>query len=193
MTSNQSNNPLESIWQSQSVKSVLMTPDQLRARASTFQRRIRWRNIREYVAIGIVVPWIGLSIVHFQGVLARTGCSMLVIWALFAAYFQHRYGSSRDLPTTPGLQHCLAFHRQELERQRDFARSSPWGLAPAVPGFVLAVIGFSREGKHPDNWELPLALIGSCIFLCIAIALYNKWTADRLQLEIDGLDASNVS
>jgi hypothetical protein len=182
---------LKSIWQCQSVVAVQMTPDQLRARTSQFQIRIRWRNSREYVAAALIILAFGFCFLHFQGILTRVGSVLNILYALFMTYSLRNYGSSRPVETDPGSQSCLTFHRRELERQRNLAQSWPWGIVPAIPGFVLTIVGLKLEAGHSNHWEGVLAIIGVFSALCIAVAVFNKMTADRLQREIDALESLN--
>jgi hypothetical protein len=38
------------------------------------------------------------------------------------------------------------------------------------------------------DWEIALVILGMFSVVCIAVAIFNKLTADRLKREIDALD-----
>ena len=45
-------NDPRNLWQGQEVEKVILTIDEVRRRAARFERRIHWRNVREYVVGG---------------------------------------------------------------------------------------------------------------------------------------------
>ena len=47
------------LWQTQEVEEMRISVEELRAKAAKFNGRIRWRNVREYVAALIVIVWGG--------------------------------------------------------------------------------------------------------------------------------------
>jgi hypothetical protein len=43
-------NDLGNLWQEQETEKMTITLDELKLKATRFDRRIHWRNLREYVA-----------------------------------------------------------------------------------------------------------------------------------------------
>lgn len=52
---------VKELWQSQPTEGVRMSVEQIQASAGKFQRKIQFRNIREYVAAVTVLVFAGLS------------------------------------------------------------------------------------------------------------------------------------
>lgn len=189
---------LRDTWKNQPVEPVRISLDDIRRKARTLQRRVLRRNFIEYAAGVLVVAAFGYYIVMFPAALARIG-SVLIIAATFQVLFTlHRRGSSRTLMEDAGMNTCLSFHRQELERQRDLLRGVwNWYLLPFVPGIVifhlgLFQFGMQRPGSHEHAARFA-AGIGMSLLLCLAlfaaVGALNTWVAHRLQGEIEDLDA----
>jgi hypothetical protein len=183
-----SKNRLLSIWQRQATATMDLTPQQLRQRAEKFQAHIRRRNIRDYVCASIPVVGFALCIFTAKSPLTQLGSAMMMLWGLYFIYGLNRFGSASPLPVGTDAQSCFLFHRQQLIRQRDLALSRPWGIALAIPGMVLFVLGMQLNGRHPDDWAMTIGLIGVFIFTCIAVVIDGQLIADSLQKEINALE-----
>jgi hypothetical protein len=140
MPSDPNLNDPRSLWQSQEDERMTLTLEEVRRRAARLQRRIYWRNLREYVGGVIVIAVFGASLWHFRG--WSLAPPLLLIAGMGYVLFQiHRRGSSRSLPADADLKASLDFHIRELERQRDAARTMwSWYLLPLVPGVVAAIV-----------------------------------------------------
>jgi hypothetical protein len=53
------NNRLKGVWQNQPSEGMLLPVDEIRRRARKFQKKMYWRNAREYVAALVVVVFLG--------------------------------------------------------------------------------------------------------------------------------------
>jgi len=179
---------LREIWAGQAVPALLMTPDQLRARAEQLEVSIRRRNLRDHVSFALVAAAFGFGAVALRSPLARLGCLLLVGWALLSIYWLRRFGTIAVVSSAADSQALIENQQRQLERQRDIALSWPWGIGLAMPGLVLYSIGFAL-GPRPIDWSISVALVGVFMFLFVAIVIYGKALAGRGQREIDVLKA----
>jgi small-conductance mechanosensitive channel len=179
-------------WQDQPVENIAMPLEEIRRRASKFERRIRWRNAREYAGVAIVVGVFGYYIKSVPFLLARAGSVLTIAGALYVAWQLHRRGSSETAPAGAALEDCLGFHRRELERQRDALASVwRWYLGPLVPGLAVFVAGTALAVPIPIGYRaltaaIMLAIVGVVFWL---VAKLNRSGARKLQTRIDELQA----
>ena len=50
-------NDPRNLWQGQEVEKVILTVDEVRRRSARFERRVHWRNVREYIAGVFVIAF----------------------------------------------------------------------------------------------------------------------------------------
>jgi hypothetical protein len=185
----------KSIWKNQHVEPVHVSLTELRKKAKKFERRVFWRNLREYAASVIVVAGFGFYIWKFPAPMARFGCVLVIAGVLFVVHTLHKRGSSRSLPAELTLCDCLEFHRKELERQRDLLRSVwTWYLLPLVPGLLVFLLGIyqwqmKRPGAQTRFITIHLGFTAVvCAVVFIAVGQLNQWGARKLQQKIDALN-----
>ncbi len=179
---------LREIWAGQAVPALLMTPEQLRARAEHLEASIRGRNLRDHLCFVLVAFGFGFGAVTLRGLLTRLGCLLLVGWALLSIYWLRRYGAMAVASGAADSHALIEGQQRQLERQRDIALSWPWGIGLAIPGLVLYSIGMAW-GPQPVDWSISAALVGVFMFIYIAIVIYGKALAGRWEREIDVLRA----
>ena len=178
---------LQNLWQEQPVARVPISLDELRRHSRTLERRIRWRNLREYIGAGVVILGFGRWAWIAETPLIRIGACLMVAAAVFVVYHLHRWGSAQPMPGEIGLSGCVQFLRTELERQRDLLRSVwTWYLLPPLPGLVLFNVGVARA--HPERLSNLVKVTVFTIVLAVVIGLLNSWAAGRIQRRIDALE-----
>ena len=181
---------IRNAWQTQPAEGITMSLEEIRRRASRFQRHVWWRNAREYLAIAVVDVVFGVYVQRIPTQMARVGSVMTMVGALYVAYQIHRRASSRTAPAGGALDHCLGFHRRQLERQRDALKSVwVWYLAPLVPGLAVFIAGTAIVAPIPFRYRL---LTTGIMFAVVAVVFWlvaklNKIGARRLQAKIDEL------
>ncbi len=178
---------LTAIWRGQSVTPLRMTPEQLRTRAARFESAIRRRNLRDHVSFALVAIICAWGI-FTHGLVLRVGCALIIAWALYSMVLLRRFGAMPVAPADSSAQTCAAYHRRQLERQRDIALSWPWGIGLAIPGFVLALAGIGLGARVP-HWVFPVVMTGVFLFLYVALVIHGKMLAAQWQREIDSLHA----
>jgi len=168
---NQLENPVQRLWQDQPVEGIKMSIEEIRRRAGKFERRIRFRNIREYVASLIAVGLFAYFFATSHDVISRVTFGLFIAAMLWIVVSLHWKGSATRLPGEVDTLTGLRLYRAELERQRDVVRSVWWWyLAPLVPGFIVYTIGHAVKVPNPVAW-LGLALID----LIVAGMFYVIW------------------
>jgi len=182
---------MKELWQSQSTEGVRMSVEQIQAVAGKFQRRIHWRNVREYVVAIAVVVFSGYEFFRAGDLLVRIGFGLIIAGTAYLIWHLLSEGSWRPLPEDAGLSSCIEFQRRQLVQQRGLVSSVwRWYLGPLIPGMAMLLVAFGRANpghvKYPALVVLPEAIFFAVI--CVAIAKLNANAARRLQRQIDELD-----
>jgi hypothetical protein len=183
---------LRRAWQAQAGAERRPTAEEVATMFSRLRRRTRRRNLAGLgvcALVGIVCLW-WLSLVARP--LAETGAVLTVLavavlgWQLHANRRAAAAAFSR--PASAAGATTLAFHREELTRQRDFHRG--WRLWTRlllfVPGPQLFFAGFSRE--HPEVATTILFVAIAALVLLIAAVPVNLHLARGYQRQLDELD-----
>jgi hypothetical protein len=181
-----------SVWQCQSVEHTAMPLAEIRRRARNYQRKMRFRNGLEYLAVAFIAVFFVHTVrtVHYR--LIQAGADLCFAGGLYMAWQLNRRGSARAMPSSICSTTVVGFHRAQLVRQRDLALASwSWYLGPLLPG--MAVIGIGAGLANPRHLHYAWAIVGG-YFALIAVAFrmvrrYHLRCARRLQTEIDELDA----
>jgi hypothetical protein len=178
---------IRKLWQAQNEEEVTMSLEEIRRRASRFEKTILRRNAWEYAAGVFVVLFFGWHAFSPGEIAVNVGSGLIVAGTMYVGYQLYRRGSAETLPADSALTTCLDFHRQELTRQRDLLRGIwSWYLLPLVPG-LLVFLGGSVLANPDRLWRVaPFALF--CAALFFAIGKLNQNAARELQKEIDALD-----
>jgi len=169
-----------------------MSVEQIQASAGSFQRRIQWRNAREYVAAIAVVVFFGWEFSRTPDLLARIGFGLMIAGMFYMVWALLSRGSGRALPEDAGRSSFIEFRRSELVRQRDLLSSVwRWYLGPLIPGMaVLLAMSFNHaiRGGHtfPVVFVALFAVFIAAVFA--GIARLNGRAARKLQRQIDELD-----
>ena len=80
------------IWQEQEVENMRISTDELRERARRFQRRMRWRNLREQGAVVLVVAAFGFVAVKSPALVPKVACCLIIAAAVvIGIYIQARH------------------------------------------------------------------------------------------------------
>jgi hypothetical protein len=188
---------VRSLWKNQKVEPAPISLAELRQKAQKLEKRVLWRNLREYAASAIVIACFGYYIWRFPAPMIRFGCGLVIAGTLFMAYTLHKRGAARAVPAETALRSCLDFHRRELERQRDLLRGVwRWYLLPFVPGLAVFLLGLFRWTMKLPNAPAHARVImitfgltaAGCGLVFVAVGKLNQWAARKIQREIDGLD-----
>jgi hypothetical protein len=176
---------IQSSWKSQSISTMSMTPQQMRARAAQFVTETRRRNRMDFVPFSIVAFIAGVGAFTPQSAVVRAGGVLLALWAVIGLYSVRRFhGLTAALSTEANASTCVAWYQRQLVRQRDVALSRPWGIALALPGLGLLLIGYVERGVP---WTVSVILGGVGLFLAVGAIIHGRILAGRCQQEIDSL------
>ncbi len=184
------NTSVQNLWLSQPVEGIHMSIEEIRQRSAKFERKIVWRNLREYVAsLGASILFVGFF-VRTHDIFLRIAYILFILGMAWVVVQLHRRGSARSLPSAIEAAASLQYFRAELERQRDALQDVfSWYLAPLVPGFVVMTLGYLHSMPYPKG------LIASAIVdVSVAVMFYGIWrlnlrAARCLQRKIDDLYA----
>jgi Flp pilus assembly protein TadB len=182
---------MKELWQSQPTEGVQMSMEQIRMSAGKFQRRIRSRNVREYVTSIVLVVFFIYESWRAGDLLVRIGFGLIIIGIFYLIWHMLSKGSWLPLPEDAGLSSCIEFQRRQLEQQRDLLSSVwRWYLGPLIPGLAVLLFAFGRANpghlKHPALVVVPEAML--FVAVSVAIAVLNRRASRRLQRQIDELE-----
>ena len=187
MTDERRGDELQRLWQAQPKEETMMSLDALRAYARKLERRVAWRNGREYVAAVIVTIMFGQAIWNIPVLAIRIACAMIIAATAFVVYHLHKHGRSRPLPQDFGSASALEFLRGELVRQRDLLRRVwLWYEAPFLPGAALFLTAVAMQAPR-RGWlvfAIGAAWVGAVL---LGIHLLNAYAARRIQRRLDAL------
>ena len=181
---------MRNIWQSQGGNGPVNL-DELRRTAGKFRKTIARRNLREYVAIVLMVPYFSYFAWTSRLPLMRVGNGLIVAGLLYIAYELHRRASASSAPGELGWESCLAFHRAQLERQRNALSGIwKWYIGPLVPGLAMVCAAISqpmfRKSLAAGLLSLTWIAVPGAVFWMVA--RLNKDAAAKLQRQIDELE-----
>ena len=184
---------MRNVWQAQGSETAPLTLEELRTKAARFNTRIAHRNLREYAIMALLVPYFCYFAWTARLPLMRVGNGLLAAALLYMAYQLHRRASASPAHGELAWQSCLAFHRAQLERQRD-ALSGIWSwyLGPLIPGFATITIAIAIPLFHRSI----AAGLSSFLWIVLPaiglwwIARINKRAAAKIQRQIDELEAA---
>lgn len=186
--------PAQQLWQSQPVEGIKMSAETLRHRAGKFEKRIHWRNIREYVSSLVAALLFGYFFAKTHDPWSRMAYVLFIAGLGWVVIQLHRKGSARSMPAAMGTSTCLQFFRAELERQRDVVINVwSWYLAPLVPGFVILTVAYLRARSFPASLVGAAWMDGLVAVLFFLVWKMNRRAARCLQRMIDELYAAEKS
>ena len=169
-----------------------MSVEEIRKRATKFERRIRRMNQREIVAGVIGAGLFGYFMIVAKSDLFRIAYALFIAAILWIVMQLRRKSRVNTLPASMGAASSLQFFRAELERHRDVIRNvGPWYLAPMVPGYVMLTVAYLAYFPQRVRW------IGAGIFDVFVVLLFigiwkmNVRAARSLQRKIDELNTQS--
>jgi predicted PurR-regulated permease PerM len=184
-------NPVQKMWQDQPVEGIKMPVEIVQKRAAKFERRIMWRNVREYVASLIAAVLLGYFLVTAHDLLSRVTFALFIAGMAWIVVQLHRKGSSKSMAAGVDTRTTLRFYRAELERQRKVVTSVwSWYLAPLVPGLAVYTVGYAIKFPRPAAWAGLLLMDTIIAVVFLAIWRINMQAAQCLQRMIDDLNAA---
>jgi hypothetical protein len=138
---------VRNVWQNQPLENTTMPLAEIHRKARQFEKRIRHRNLREYLGGVIGIAAFTFYLFKFPNPLMRAGSILTIAGVVYVLARLYKQASPGTLPADLTLAASVEFHRRELARQRDLLRSVwRWYIAPIVPGLVVFSAGAS---PHP--------------------------------------------
>jgi hypothetical protein len=186
---------LQSIWQSLPTETITLSVEDMRARASKLDRRIRRRFIVEYVASVVVIiafswyatwPAPATPLWPIANVAIIVG-TIVMLWNL------HRVSRQQKPSGSASIKSLVEYHRANLAYQRDGLRTVwLWYLLPFVPGVVmwLAALWISRPATPAGDVMAGFLIVTAAFCVAVFGLLFalNLLAAAHLQRQIDDLD-----
>jgi hypothetical protein len=190
----------QSLWQEQSVYPKQFSVEEIHATATRFQRKVRFRNLREYIPATAGLIFLAGYAWKADTWFSKAGPGLIVLGTMYLVFQLYTRAASHPVPGGQGsgdvAESCIEFHRRELERQRDMHRAIwRWYLGPLIPGLLVLFIdrflaAWAKGGLHVAI-SLASAHVGVLVF--IWIGRVNAVEARKLQREIDALGAASIT
>jgi hypothetical protein len=178
------NHLMQQLWQEQPVEGTRMSIDEIRRRASRFEKRMLRLNMREFVAGGLGIALLGYFLSRAHDSLSRWGFALLIAgeaYALFHLYWKGRPGTASERVGTQ----CAEFFLEELERTKKLISNLWWYLGPLVPGLLVSTVGSALAHPQPGVM-IRLAIVNLAIAAgFIFVIRLNTRAARCLQKQID--------
>lgn len=178
---------IRALWVAQPAPEISFVPEQLRARAASFEAETARRNRIDLVSFALTGVIALSGGVLIPDLLIRSGALLLALWAGFGVFSVRRFHRLADHAPEMLGDSCSNWYRRQLESQRDIALSRPWGIALALPGVALLLIGYVANDVP---WSFVAVLGGVCLFAGIAVVIHGKVLAGKWQREIDLLNSA---
>jgi len=185
---------LRSLWQTMPTTPVAITADEMRMRATAFQRQVRQRNLVEYVAaafVTVIFGWYATFPIPATPLWPAANI-MIIAGVVVVVLNLHCLARATTLPDNTTAANLIDFQRRELIRQRDALKSVwLWYIGPMVPGLIVwfIAVGVGMPGLAPVRALIGLggaAVVSLLVFGLII--LLNLLGASRLQRMIDDID-----
>jgi hypothetical protein len=185
MSSEMNRNDPKNLWQGQETEKMFIDVEEIRLRAVRLERRIYWRNVREYAGGGLVAAIVAVQVWHARG--WDLAPPLLLLAGTIVVLFElHRRTAGGSYPMEAGLRTTLDSHLRELERQRDALRNVwKWYLAPFLPGFAATfAVSIASRGLSK-----PVVAFGALlVVLYAAVWKLNDSAANKLEKKIQELE-----
>jgi hypothetical protein len=161
-------------------------PESLAAAVLQFQKRIRHRNIREYVGAGFVVSVFGVNAVRAVNPATRVALFMIVALTVYTICRLHRKGWVRTVSSNLSSAEYREIYRRELDRQRELLQGAWKGLT--IISVPLIALFFVVPAPAAARLEIPMMMLPLYIFTFVLIGKLNRIAARRLAQRIQTLD-----
>jgi hypothetical protein len=178
---------IRNVWQEQPVENIAMSMEEIRRRSRQFEKRIRNRNLREYLGGSLGLAVFIYYLFKIPGPITRTGSALVVVGLISIMVQVYRRATPASLPVDLALTGSLEFHRRELARQRDLLRSVLWWyIGPIFPGLVVFSAG---SLEHHGSWWVFGVVVVIYVLVFGWVVRLNSQAAERLSRQIAELES----
>jgi len=180
---------LTALWQRQSLTARIPTPEEIRSRLSTLDRRTRMRNVIEYAtAILGIIGALGLAALQWRLGVRGTGIFGVLLLAIGMVVVVHQLRARTGGPAIDGARPSIESYRALLRRERDALASAwLWYVGPMIPGMILLYGEALLNVKGNGLIFVGLAGAGTIVFVIWVIRI-NRRGARELDTELKLLD-----
>jgi len=180
---------IQTLWKQQSIQPLEVDMTELKKKADGFVRKIRIRNVLEWLAASFVaVFFVGLAVTRPEfPVITKVDSLLIAAAALYVGVRLTLDGRVGRLPDP--AQNTVVYvqaYRDRLLDQAQLLRAVPyWYLAPFVPGFMAFYFGFLELA--PNAWPALVLMFVLNMALFVGIAWLNRRAARTLTAQADEL------
>ncbi len=171
------NDELKKIWQSSPQgekvkfeKSRLIL--ELQSSMDTLHKKIKARDIGEYIGVLIVIPVFIYYAITIPFLLTKIASILIAIWACYVAFRLRQTKNAQPSEYDDNYLNYLEKNKQYLQKQKQLLDQIFWWyIAPFICFLTLFLVGL-LEASQNTTWIVMTLIIG--IFLSIIIYLLNK-------------------
>ncbi len=179
--------PWGMLWKTQAVQPRTLPADEIHRRHTAFERRVRRRNLIEYMTAALMIVAIaGLVLLDVQigafGI-STIGLILLAIGGGVVVWQLHRRTGAR--PPIDGDRPSIDAYRDSLRRERDaLASVGYWYVGPSMPGMVTIYVGTFLK-VAPGDRPIVIAVAAATVLAMIWVIRLNRRGAKALAAELD--------
>ena len=107
---------IRNVWQNQPVENTTMPLEEIRRKARQFEKRIRHRNLREYLGGFVGIAAFTFYLFKFPNPVMRAGSILTIAGVIYVLARLYKQASPGTLPADLTLSASVAFHCSELAR-----------------------------------------------------------------------------
>ena len=195
-----SRDELSELWHSETPSLIEKEDEKMLTmvieKTRNFDRRIVARNMREYMAAFIGLPFAIWGAWAAPSPLVRAGFVILTASALWVVYYIRRFAGPKRLDPGASLNAYSQLLRASYEQQIRLLRTVKyWYLLPLYVGILVISLGRGlqahAEGKSPRDAVVYMAAV-TCLYVLIWILneVYGVRRLERLKRELSSIEGS---
>jgi len=177
--------PIEQVWRQQPQERQTMSLDEIRTKATEFDRKVKQWGLVGGVTMGLLVVKNAWEVWVDTDLIERAGDLLFLAGLLVVVYRFSRYARANAAPAVLGQTSCLEHYRAQLIRQHELSREGWTYVLPFAPGLGLIIVGRMMEGRPPTQ-------VAAMIAIAVATLLGALWVIARnrraLERDIAALD-----
>jgi len=180
-------------WGAQQPNASFANPSKFQKRSTMFERKIRRRNMFEYIAglIGsIMFAWFAWTAFTEGESLMAASWLLQIVGTIVVLLNLRKVGS--NLPHSPE-QDCRSHLRAQLAHQHKALSSvGRWYLGPFIPGLLAVFLAMVEITSRQTGWAIAFGMLALpavvVVAMFVGIFWLNKRAAKQLAQQISELD-----
>ncbi len=193
-----SRDELSELWHSETPSLIEKEDEKMLTmvieKTRSFDRLIAARNMREYMATLIGLPWAVWIAWTTPSPLVRAGCVLAILTLVGGVYYLRHFGGTKRLDPGARLNAYSQLLRANYDQQIRVVRSVKYVLLPLYASILMVSVGHLRmhaDGMGPRAVLIYLAIV-ACFFVLVWIVneVYAVRKLERFKRELPSIEGS---